>query len=221
MTSKVRAFVMALILVTGLLTALAPPAAAGNSDWVSVTRIEVNRLGGVTVRGQVSCAGAYQQLVAGNLSYQDENEAWHPIPPLLPGDEVNLFANSDNYTVTQPAGRKTMITATHESSRMNPCYLESSTLMGGITPPYSVACEADGTPCRWETDAYGYDRESNGPLFDYAPNGKFNPGLMSVTVRSIGLLVEIRHADGSWSDYFGEEDSYAMTSRTIKAVSYR
>ena len=221
MRNRTRAIVTSVLLVTGLLVAMTPTgAAAAYADWVSVTKVQVDRLGGVNVSGQVSCAGAYQQLISGTLVYYDDDGQGHTIP-WADGDRANLLANNDNYTVSQPAGRKGMIKATHGSSRMNPCYLEHTAFPGGATVPDEFRCEAGGTPCRWETDAFGYDHESLGPLFDYSPNGKFKTGLMSVTAHSVGLLVQILHSDGSLSDYFIQEGSYAMTSTTIKAVSYR
>jgi len=195
-------------------------------DWVSVDKVMVNKLGGVNVSGQVSCAGAYAQLVLGNLEYQSGRETnGDPIFSLIPFSEdddlVNLMANNDNYTVSQPAGRRTMIQVTHGSSRMNPRFVQ-------YTAPSAllhVCGHAGETPCQWETDNFGYDRAHLGPLFDYAPNGKFKAGLLNVNEVSVGLLVEVYHGadtpDETLDVYYVEEGSFAMTSGTIRAVSYR
>lgn len=156
----------------------------------------------------------------GQLGYPDENGDWQQIP-WTAGDLVYLHANSDNYVVSQPSGRKAMITVEHGSSRMSPCFMETPTLPDGDSPPPWQSCDPDGAPCGWVTDTYSHDRDRDGPLFDYSATGKFKTGLMSVKAHSVGLLVWIRHEDGSSDQYFIEEGSYAMTSTTIKAVSYR
>lgn len=182
-------------------------------DTITVTQVSVNRLGGVNVAGEVSCAGAYERLVAGELVYDDGGQ-WVPVP-FDEGDLVVLSANNDNYTVSQPAGRKTMIQVTHGSSRMNPCYLTTTTMADGSTWD---RCEIGG-PCRWTTDAFGHDMSV--PLFDYSPDGKFKAGLLNVHVQTIGLLIQILNPDDTWETYFIQEGSYAMTSVAIKAVGVR
>lgn len=202
----------------------APNASAttDGGDWVTVDKVLVNRLGGVNVSGWVSCAGTYQRLMAGEFRYQDENGDYQTIPAPAAGDEVNLAANSDNYTISQPAGRKSMIQVTHGSSRMNPCFLQVRANPDGTPMPDWVTCEPGGSPCRWETDQYGYDHETLGPLFDYSPNGKFKAGSLSVTDESVGLLVMVRHADGhTWDTWYVPEGSYSVTSGTMRAMSYR
>jgi hypothetical protein len=201
-----------------------PASAVSEGDWINVTQVLVNRLGGVNVSGQVSCEGTYQQILAGDLEVQDSQGNVVPLE-LQPGDKVNLFANHDNYTVSQPAGRKAMIQVTHESSRMNPCLVQYRFSPDGTPMPDSVGCAPDGYPCRWETDAFSYDRASQGPLFDYAANGKFKAGLLNVSAHSVGLLVTVAHftdeALTGWDVYFVSEGSYATTSALIKAVNYR
>jgi hypothetical protein len=209
----------------GLLTpAMTTTASASEGNWVSVTRVMVDRLGGVNVAGQVSCAGTYEQIAAGGYQAQDGDGNWVSIE-LQPGDKVNLAANNDNYTVSQPAGRKTMIQATHGSSRMNPCFLQYRFNPDGTPMPDWVSCAADGAPCGWQTDEYGYDHDALPPLFDYSADGRFKAGLLSVRDQSIGLFVMIAHFSGDsltgWDTYFVPEGSYATTSTTIKAVSYR
>ena len=204
------------------LTPILPVSAATSGDWVSVTQVLVNKLGGVNVSGQVSCQGTYQQIAAGGYQFQDEFGNMVPIE-LQPGDKVNLVANNDNYTVSQPSGRKSMIQVTHGSSRMNPCFLQYPFQPDGTPMPSWLSCAPDGSPCRWETDHFGYDRASLGPLFDYSPNGKFKAGTLSVQEQSVGLLVMIAHFSGDtltgWDNYFVPEGSYAMTSTTLKAVN--
>ena len=194
-------------------------AAAPAGDSITVTKVMVDGLGGVNVSGRVSCAGAYGSLISGALSYQDESGQWAPIP-WQEGDLALLSANSDNYTVTQPSGRKTSVQVTHGSSRMNPCYHDPELLTARDGFVLSTFCSADGTSCSWETDHYGYDRQANGPLFDYPSSGRFRTGLLSVQGQSVGLLVQIRRA-GEWTDYFTPEGSYAFVSATIKAVKYQ
>src|SRR5689334_5216806 len=82
-------------------TPVLPASPATGGDWVSVTKVTVDRLGGVNVAGQVSCEGAYQKIVAGTLQDSDGNAI-----VLQPGDKVNLQASNDNYVVSQPSGRK-------------------------------------------------------------------------------------------------------------------
>lgn len=207
-----------------LLAGGAPVATAAlpSRDWITVDQVLVNRLGGVNVSGQVSCAGAYDKLVNGQLSYQDENGNWAPIPVPADDDRVNLAANSDEYTVSQAAGRKAMIVVSHGSSQMSPCFAQDPGIdPGGMTWPDWVQCSADGTSCRWETMHYSYDRDALGPLFDYSPNGKFKTGNVAVEASSIGLLVMVHHGDGSWDTWYSPEGSYSYTSTVVRAVSYR
>jgi hypothetical protein len=219
---RARLGLLAVVGALALGVGFAAPAVAAiepPGDWMSVTKVMVNRLGGVNVSGEVSCAGSYQRLVDGQLGYDDDGQ-WVPVP-FVEGDLVVMSANNDNYTVSQPAGRKTMIRVTHGSSRMNPCFLTAPTQPDGSAFPDWVGCQADGAPCRWETDAYAYDHDANGPLYDYSSDGKFKSGLLNVDAQSIGLLVQILHADQTWDVYFIQEGSYAMASTAIKAVNAR
>lgn len=207
-----------------LIPTLPSTAEAAATNWVTVNQVLVNRLGGVNVSGQVSCAGSYEQIAAGDFQYQDDEGNWVSIV-LQPGDKVNLAANSDNYTVSQPSGRKTTIQVTHGSSRMNPCFLQYRGNPDGSPMPDWVVCDASGAPCVWQTDEFGYDHDTMPPLFDYAANGKFKAGMMSVREQSIGLYVMIAHFSGDtltgWDGYFVPEGSYSTTSTLIKAVNYR
>lgn len=154
---------MTAVLGLGLMgPALSSNAATSNDepppvDWVSVDKVMVNKLGGVNVSGQVSCAGAYAQLSdleGGGLWYDtgQKDDDGNPIFGLIPkpgiDDSVVLQANNDNYTVSQPAGRRTMIQVTHGSSRMSPCFV----LIPEGNPEGSVFgsnCGAEGeTPCQ-------------------------------------------------------------------------
>lgn len=201
-----------------------PASAATGGDWVSVSQVQVNKLGGINVAGQVSCQGTYQKLVAGQLQYQDEQG--NPVTiTLQSGDKVNLAANNDNYTVIQPAGRKTMVQVTHGSSRMNPCFLQVRANPDGTPMPDWVSCGSSGYPCNWQTDMYGYDHDVLGPLFDYSPNGMFKTGALSITEQSVGLFVMIAHFAGDsltgWDTHFIPEGSYSVTSGTYNATRYR
>ena len=202
--------------------------AAGNSmDWTTVdaTRVGtvmVDKMGGVNVSGTVACSATHAavrtaiadgEFFADNLMTGAKDEQ----VVLGPNDHVNLLANSDEYTVTQPAGKKTMLMVTHQSSRMNPCFMEE--YVDG--PAQSNPCATAGAPCRWETDIFGYDRVSLGPLFDYSANGQFKAGTMSVNAQSIGLGLQIVRSDGSRGLYLVENGSYAVTTQTVRAVSYR
>lgn len=218
MRTRLRVVLMAVVLGMGVLVPALPSTAdTPSGDWVSVDRAMVNKLGGVNVSGQVSCAGTYD-LIAEGLFEVDG------VPLVLaPDDKVNLLANNDNYTVSQSVGRKTMIQVTHGSSRMSPCFVQILSNPDGSAID-SQLCEEGGAPCRWTTDHFGYDSNTFGPLFDYSPNGKFKTGTMSVRNESIGLAVQIHHADDSWDTYiFGEDETshYSFTSTSIRAVSYR
>jgi hypothetical protein len=201
-----------------------PASATTSGDWISVTQVLVNKLGGVNVSGQVSCQGTYQQIAAGSYQYQDGQGNMVSID-LQPGDKVNMFANHDNYTVSQPSGRKSMIQVTHWSSRMNPCFVQYRFLPDGTPMPQWVNCGLDGTACRWETDNFGYDHDSLGPLFDYSADGRFKAGMLNVTGHSVGLDVMIAHFSGDtltgWDDDFVPEGSSSTTSTSLKALNYR
>ena len=215
-----------------LVAALTAVVAAGAVVWgttpgtmaetpdMTVEKVLVNKLGGVSVVGTVDCSDLAQQVREQGFSYVDENDQWQPLGPVGEGALLNISSSSDNYTVSQPAGRRGMIMVTHGSSRMSPCYLQYDDPGDGYTSP----CEVTGAPCTWVTDHYGYVEPT--PLFDYSPNGKFKPGTVAVEAYSIGALVEVITVDGSGTviskdGYFAPEGSYAYTSSTLKAVSYR
>ncbi len=197
------------------------PASAGPADaWMSVTAAQVNKLGGVHVVGLVDCSKMAVSIKSGEFTYENENGEQVPLS-LNEGDLLNLYANSDNYTLNQPAGRKTMITVTHGSSQMSPCYVDMFEFPDGGT----ADCESDGAPCVWVTNVYGYDAEEFGPLFDYSSDGKFKTGAMNIAAHSIGLLVEVIHANESPMTrrdfYFRDEGTWAITSGIVYATAYR
>jgi hypothetical protein len=206
-----------------LLAAAPATGAAPGGDWISVDRALVNRLGGVSVSGEVSCAGTYAQLMAGNLDYVDENEQWLPIPTPTDTQLVNIFVNADNYTVSQPAGRRLMIQVEHGSSRMTPCYAQYQYEPDGT--PWSeisnVQCR-DDTTCRWETDRYAYDRLALGPLFDYSADGKFKTGNLNVDVSAYGSMVAVYDTVSQTWEYYGVPQTPDIyTQQVVKATLYR
>ena len=196
-----------------MLVVPAAPATAAPGMSLTVDQVLVNRLGGVSVVGTVDCSAVHQQILAG--TFMVETESGYEALVLGPGDSVNLYANNDNYTVSQPAGRKAMIQVTHESSQMSPCFTQ--TLVSG--DGHVLPC-VPGSPCPWATMAYSYD-PALGPLFDYSPDGRFKAGTLNVTAWSVGVLVEVIHPVGEPSYHFVNEGSYATTSGLIRAVSYR
>lgn len=225
---RTRSRILATLAAVGLaLMSAGPASGVPGGDWITVDRALVNKLGGVSVSGEVSCAGTYAQVMDGQLSYQDENEQWLPLPAPTDTQLVNIFVNADNYTVTQPAGRRLMIQVEHGSSRMTPCYAQYPYDENGA--PWSeisnVQCR-DETTCRWETDRYAYDRVALGPLFDYSPNGKFKAGDLNVDVFAYGSMVAVytpatATATARW-DYYGvgsTPDIY--TQRVVRATMYR
>jgi hypothetical protein len=210
-----------------LMAASVPVNALASNPWVSVDRVMVNKLGGVSVVGSVDCAAVATTVRAGEFQYLHEGEfgeewATLTVPEDTPEDTylLVLSANTDNYVVSQPAGRRQMVQVEHQSSRMSPCFTEYFlTPQGGDMP-----CDESGAPCRWATDHFGYDPDQ-GPLFDYAPDGRFKAGLLNVSVESVGLLVEVVHlVNGELLDraaYYAPEGSYAYTSMDVRAVGYR
>ena len=204
-----------------LLAAAPATGAAPGGDWISVDRALVNRLGGVNVSGEVSCAGTYAQLMAGQLQYVDENEQWGTVPTPTDTQKVTILVNPDNYTVTQPAGRRLMIQVDHGSSRMTPCYAEQRVMPDGSLIGFDK-CPTDAGPCRWETDRYGYDRVALGPLFDYSPDGKFKAGGLNVDVFAYGsevVVYDTQTAEWSWYTVPSTPDIY--TQQVVKATTYR
>jgi hypothetical protein len=196
------------------------PASAGPADaWMSVTAAQVNKLGGVHVVGLVDCSAMARSIRLGEFTYQEEDGTEVPLILDL-GDLINLYANSDNYTVSQPAGRKTMINVTHGSSQMSPCYVESFEFVDGDI----ADCEPEGAPCVWATNVFGYNEDEFGPLFDYSDDGKFKTGAMNVSAHSIGLLVEVIHTPQSpvtRDVFYRQEGTWATTSGIVYATAYR
>lgn len=212
-----------------LLVPVAPGSAAEPySDWITVDRVLVNKLGGVSVSGLVSCQGTYDDLVAEKLGYwtwddETEQDVWVPIPKPGDGDQVNIFLNADQYVVSQPAGRRMMIQVEHGSSRANPCFAQYRYSTDGTPWPDSQECTNEAV-CRWETDRYGYDRDTYGPLFDYSPDGKFKVGNLNVTVGVYGSFITIHHGTDpatGWDVYGLDFTPDIYTSQVVKAVAYR
>lgn len=212
---KTRRVLLAVLLS---LTALAPGSASADADSVRVTKVLVNRLGGVSVIGEMSCAGTAAVVRAGDFTYWDEYGGETTIPALGPSDDLVLLTNPDQYTVSQPSGRKAMLQVTHVSSRATPCYTDRTTWTDG-TP---IAC-VPGATCPWVTDRFGYDRAMFGPLFDYATGGKFKTGSLDVTGNSGGLFIEVIHdTDPITSDLYVVEDGFFVTySQIVKAIGVR
>ncbi|HET7800028.1 MAG TPA: hypothetical protein VFL38_06380 [Humibacillus xanthopallidus] len=222
---RTRRRILATMAAAALALLAAAPAtgATTGSDWISVDRALVNRLGGVNVSGEVSCAGTYAQLMAGQLQYVDENEQWLPIPTPTETQLVNILVNPDNYTVTQPAGRRLMVQVVHGSSRMHPCYAQYPYEPDGTSwaDLGQIECR-DETTCRWETDRYGYDRVALGPLFDYSPDGKFKAGSLNVDVFAYGSEVVVYDTQtGEWTWYTVPYTPDIYTQRIVKATTYR
>ena len=214
-----------------LVAALTAVVAAGAVVWgttpgtmaetpdMTVEKVLVNKLGGVSVVGTVDCSDLAQQVREQGFSYVDENDQWQPLGPVGEGALLNISSSSDNYTVSQPAGRRGMITVTHESSRLSPCYMEKFATAADYDPPCD---ETTGAPCTWVTDHDLYDPIQ--PLFDYSADGKFRAGLLAVEAEAVGALVEVFGEDENGPTYGAYYSPYgwgAYTSTTLKAVSYR
>lgn len=230
---SIRTFFAVVAAVTlGLMAPALPSSAAEpGQDWMTVDRVLVNRLGGVNVSGLVSCQGVYDDLMAGALgqwSWDDEaqEDVWVPIPAPDPDtavDQVNILVNPDNYTVRQPAGRRLMIQAVHESSILSPCHLDYPYTTEGSSWP-AVYREQVGDAYRWQTSRFGYDRELYGPLFDYSPNGKFKTGLLNVEAYLYGAVVFVHHGSDpatGWDTYGVDDAPDIYFNGNVKAVTYR
>lgn len=199
-------------------------AAEPYSDWITVDRVLVNKLGGVNVSGEVSCEGTYEDVMAGRFQAVGENEQWYAVVPPGAEDRVNIFVNADQYTVSQPAGRRMMIQVEHGSSRMTPCYGQYPHDVDGTAwaDIGTVQCREDGTACRWETDRFAYDRVRHGPLFDYSPDGKFKTGSLNVDAYSYGALVMIYDTLGmTWETHYSPYAVDIFTSQVVRATMYR
>lgn len=201
-------------------TALVPGSASAQTDGVWVTKVLVNRLGGVSVVGQMTCAGAAAASRAGTLQASDESENWVTVE-WQEGDSLVLLTNPDQYTVTQPSGRRTMVRVTHESSRAHPCYTDLSVWPEDGTP---ITCPV-ASVCLWTTDQFGYDAERFGPLFDYSSDGKFKTGSLNVTGIASGLFIAVVHDTDPVTitnyDDDGGNDFFAPYNQVLRAVSSR
>lgn len=227
MRKRSKFFAMVAAMGLALMTPAAPVSAADAppTDWVSVDKVLVNRLGGVSVSGEFSCAATFELLKAGQLEAMEETQEgdrWYTIDaPNLETDEVLLFVNADNYTVTQPAGKRLMIKVQHESSRMTPCYITQRETPDGNTISEDK-CPTFGGPCRWETDRYAYDRAAYGPLFDYSDNGKFKVGNLNVEVYDYSVVVMLyRASTGQWEFHTSPYAADVYFNSVIRAVGYR
>lgn len=187
------------------------------SDYVQVTKVIVNRIGGVSVEGTMSCSATAVAVRAGGFSGDDmstEDEVQVPIV-VTATDRLVLLTNPDRYVVSQPVGRRAMIQASHQPSKMNPCFTEVTSLPDG-----PVACAID-MACPWRTDRYGWDSTRFGPLFEYSPSGTFKAGLLNVDGNSTDLAVILVHQSGSTSTYMIEEGFFQTYSPVIRATMAR
>jgi hypothetical protein len=207
------------VVFLGALAAPAPVGAAETAPWISTDRVMVNRLGGVTVQGTHSCSSLYDQLVsAGGLTVQDEMPDGSYQPRQLfadAGQKVVIGTNPDNFVVTQPSGRKTMIRVEHGSSRLQWCFATNPDIFAARG--WSVPCEAYG-PCRWVTDRFSWFGTE--PLFVYSRDGKFKTGSLNVEVTQSGYWVEIYDAAGNFVDS-GQVFDEAYNNQIVRAVAYR
>ena len=215
-----RRVVAALVAFLAVGTVMGTSATATPAEpEMTVDKVMVNKLGGVSVVGSISCAGFASQVRENGMSYMDGDDQWQYLPPVGPDVLLNIAANSDNYTVSQPAGRRLMIAVTHASSRMTPCYVEYPEGFGDNEPP----CTESGTSCTWVTDHMSY--EGTTPLFDYSSDGKFKVGTLAVAAESVGTLLDVYTVDenGAVTDfdtYYAPDGRYAYTSTTLRAVKY-
>lgn len=204
--------------LTGVFLPGSTSSATAAVDAVAVTTVYVNRMGGVNLQGTVTCAGTAQAIKAGTHRYiggelQPMDGVGDSIA-LAPTDTLLLLMNSDNYTVSQPVGRKSTIQVTHGSSRMNPCYTD--TTMGPSGEQLQCAV---GAVCPWRTDWFGWTQDQ-GLLWDYPTNGKFVANTLSVTGTAVGVgIMVLRDDRWYWANL--EEDVFLPYQRSLKAISYR
>ena len=186
-------------------------------DYVQVTKVMVNRIGGVTVEGTMSCSATAVNVRAGDVAGDDmATEEIEQMPIIVsPTDRLVLLTNPDRYVVSQPVGRRAMIQASHQPSKLNPCFTEVASLPAG-----ALEC-AVGMACPWRTDRFGWDYASLGPLFDYSPSGTFKAGLLNVDGNSTDLAVIVLRQDGSTSTYMVEEGFFQTYSPVIRATVAR
>lgn len=204
--------------VLGALLIPTTAAASESTPWIRVDRVLVDRLGGVSVQGTHSCSYLYDALrTAEGVVVWDETPQG-PQPRTLtagPDDRVVIGSNPDNFVVSQPSGRKQMITVEHGSSRLQWCFTTDLDIFAD--QGWTLPCEPYG-PCRWVTDRYGYSRTD--PLFVYASTGKFKTGSMNVSVTDAGYWIEVYDADGNRLDS-GMVFEETFNSQVVRAVGYR
>lgn len=151
-------------IATGLVFSLGllilPPisASAGPSPTsfpVNVTSALLNRTGGITASGTMSCADA---VTAYDWTKFGASQG---VPPAGLAVLVNV-----SWTAYQPIGRKTMLSASYGSSIKNPCFSNTDVYANQV-------CDSAAQPCPWITSNFG---SSDVPVYVYADNGKFGPG---------------------------------------------
>ncbi len=210
---KMTALLLALVLAAGV-----GPTVSAQEDipWITVDTVMVNKLGGVSVRGTMSCAAIYHDLTDGNgITYWAEDGPGQWSEQTISADEddwITIGTNPDNYVVSEPAGRKGMIQVEHGSSRLQWCFSNVPAGTFDWTPP----CHSSGAPCTWVTDRVNYD--SSDPLYDYSADGKFKPGLLNVDVTMVGVWIEV-YRDGCLGDMVGASiPMEGFSSQIVKAV---
>lgn len=208
----------AVILLVATIMQLAPVAQAEGYPWITIEKVMVNKLGGITVEGSMSAAPLYDQLRSAEglgVSYEDE-QGWHQTAIYADADDVVIIGtNPDNFVVRQPAGRRTMITAEHASSRLQWAYSNAPPgFFGEFTPDYATES------ARWVTDRFSYDL-STGPLFVYSPEGKFKTGTVAVEVTAVGYWVEVHDELDHSLKASGMVFDEAFAATTLRATAYR
>lgn len=110
MLRKLGAFAATLTaLTTMLLTSPSSAVASDGNMWATVQNVsaQVNRTGGITVRGEVNCRAAV--------------ELWQQQNATTLEDHAVVLVSLD-WTAYQPVGRRGMVTASWGSDHMSPCY---------------------------------------------------------------------------------------------------
>ena len=208
----------ALVLFMAAAMQIAPVVQAQDQPWISAETAMVNKLGGITVEGSMSARPLYDRLVSSdglNVAYEDE-QGWHFTTIHADTDDIVLIGtNPDNLVVRQPAGRRTMITAEHGSSRLQWAYSNAPDgFFGEFTPEYATES------ARWVTDRYSYD-QSTGPLFVYSPDGKFKTGNVAVEVTAVNFWVEVYDELDHSLKASGMSFDEAFAATTLRATAYR
>lgn len=146
-----------LVFTLGLLILPSVSASAGPSPTsfpVNVTSALVNRTGGITASGTMSCADAVAAY-----DWTDFGGS-QGVPPTGLVILVNV-----NWTAQQPIGRKTMLSAAYDSNLKNPCFSNTDVYANQI-------CDSVAQPCPWISSNFG---SSDVPVYVYSANGKFGP----------------------------------------------